>query len=139
MRLAASPLPQRHARRAVVFLGSGRLEAGAFGEFSLAQVARYLANNGIAFYAVHFQPDLSPELSFLCSETGGQSYFYFGPRGVEPLPARLASSPDCPYILSYKSRSDPDFGRRYLDIQVEATLARRTGRAESGYFAPLSD
>ena len=71
VRFAASPLVQRRARRAVVFLGSGRLDAAAFGEFSLAQVARYLANSGIAFYAAHFQPDPSPELSFLCSETGG--------------------------------------------------------------------
>jgi DNA-binding beta-propeller fold protein YncE len=139
VRLAASVLAPRRGRLAVVFLGTGGLDAEAFREFSLAQVARYMANNNVAFFAVHFQPEASPELSFLGSETGGESYFYFGPRGVEPLPARVAALPDCLYTLRYMSRSDPDFGRRYLDIQVEATLARRTGRAESGYFAPLSD
>jgi DNA-binding beta-propeller fold protein YncE len=139
VRLAASVLAPRRGRLAVVFLGTGGLDAEAFREFSLAQVARYMANNNVAFFAVHFQPEASPELSFLGSEPGGESYFYFGPRGVEPLPARVAALPDCLYTLRYMSRSDPDFGRRYLDIQVEATLARRTGRAESGYFAPLSD
>ena len=139
VRLAVPPLAGRYARRAVVFLGSGQLDPTAFGEFSLSQVARYLANNGVAFYAVHFSPELAGELAFLCSETGGGSYFYFGPRGLEPLPAAASGRSDPLYTLRYKSRADSDFGRRYLDIQVEATLARRSGRAESGYFAPLSD
>jgi len=139
VRQAVPLLAGRHARRAVVFLGSGRLETDAFGEFSLSQVARYLANNGVAFYAVHFSPDPSPELAFLAAETGGGSLFYFGPRGIEPLAEAEARRIYPLYTLRYKSRAGADFGRRYLDLQVEATLARRSGRAQSGYFAPLSD
>jgi DNA-binding beta-propeller fold protein YncE len=139
VRQAVPLLAGRYARRAVVFLGSGGLEPGAFEEFSLAQVARYLANNGVAFYAVHFSPDLSPELSYLAAETGGASCYYFGPRGIEPVPEAEARRSYPLYTLRYKSRADADFGRRYLDIQVEATLVRRSGRTESGYFAPLSD
>ena len=139
VRQAVPLLAGRYARRAVVFLGSGRLEPEAFEEFSLSQVARYLANNGVAFYAVHFSPELSQELSFLVSETGGASCYYFGPRGIEPVPEAEARRSYPLYTLRYKSRADADFGRRYLDLQVEATLVRRSGRAESGYFAPLSD
>jgi len=139
VRQAVPLLASRYARRAVVFLGSGRLEPGAFGEFSLSQVARYLANNGVAFYAVHFSPELAEELSFLVSETGGASCYYFGPRGIEPVPETEAGRSYPLYTLRYKSRADADFGRRYLDLQVEANLARRSGRAQSGYFAPLSD
>jgi DNA-binding beta-propeller fold protein YncE len=139
VRQAVPLLAGRYARRAVVFLGSGALEPGAFEEFSLAQVARYLANNGVAFYAVHFSPDLSPELSYLAAETGGASCYYFGPRGIDPVPEAEARRSYPLYTLRYKSRADADFGRRYLDVQVEATLVRRSGRAESGYFAPLSD
>ncbi len=50
-----------------------------------------------------------------------------------------ASRSGSTYTLRYKSRSDPGFGRVYFDVQVEATLARRSGRTESGYFAPMSD
>ena len=139
VRLAASVLAPRYARKAVVYLGSGELAADAFGEFSLAQVARYLANNGIAFYAVHFAPTPAEELSFLCAETGGRSWYYFNPRGIEPLVPEAAGRVDAQYTLKYRSRSNPDFGRKYLDIQIEATLHRRTGRAEAGYFAPLTD
>jgi len=139
VRQAVPLLASRYARRAVVFLGSGRLEPDAFGEFSLSQVARYLANNAVAFYAVHFSPDLAEELSYLASETGGATCYYFGPRGVEPVPEAEARRSYPLYTLRYKSRADADFGRRYLDLQVEATLVRRSGRAESGYFAPLSD
>jgi len=139
VRQAVPLLAGRRSRRAVVFLGSGRLEAGAFEEFSLAQVARYLANNGVAFYPVHFGPELAEELSFLASETGGQACYYFGPRGLEPVTEAEGRRAYPLYTLRYKSRADPDFGRRYLDLQVEASLARRSGRAESGYFAPLSD
>jgi len=139
VRQAVPLLAGRHARRAVVFLGSGRLEPEAFEEFSLSQVARYLANNGVAFYAVHFAPELAEELSFLASETGGASCYYYGPRGIEPVPEAEARRSYPLYTLRYKSRADADFGRRYLDLQVEASLARRSGRAESGYFDPLSD
>ncbi len=139
VRQAVPLLAGRHARRAVVFLGSGRLEPGAFEEFSLSQVARYLANNGVAFYAVHFSPDLAEELSYLATETAGSSCYYFGPRGIEPVPEAEARRGYPLYTLRFKSRADADFGRRYLDLQVEATLVRRSGRAESGYFAPLSD
>jgi hypothetical protein len=139
VRQAVPLLASRHARRSVVFMGSGQLEPGAFDEFSLSQVARYLANNGVAFYAVHFSPEASPELSFLAAETGGASCYYYGPRGIEPVIEAEARRNHPLYILRYKSRADADFGRRYLDLQAEATLVRRSGRTESGYFAPLSD
>lgn len=140
LRLAAGVLAPRYARRAVVFLGRGTLSPdAAFAELSLDQLARCLANNGIAFYAVHFEPELAGELAYLCQQTGGRSFYYFSPRGIEPLVPDAAGRVDALYTLKYRSRSNPDFGRQYLDIQLEATLHRRSGRADGGYFAPLSD
>jgi DNA-binding beta-propeller fold protein YncE len=139
VRLGVSQLAPRYGRKAVIFLGSGELGPEAFGEFSLVQVARYLANNDVAFYAVSFSPALADELAYLCAETGGRDYHYFAPRGIDDLVPTAAARSGSTYTLKYKSRSNPDFGRAYLDVQVEATLARRSGRTESGYFAPLSD
>ena len=139
VRLAVAQLAPRYSHKAVIFLARGELSADAFSEFSLAQVARYLANNDIAFYVVSFTSALSDELSFLCAETGGRSYHYFASRGIEDLVPAAKARRGSTYTLKYRSRSDPGFGRVYFDVQVEATLARRSGRAESGYFAPLSD
>jgi hypothetical protein len=139
VRLAVAQLAPRYTRKAVIFLTRGELAAEAFNEFSLAQVARCLANNDVAFYAVSFAPALSDELAYLCAETGGRSYRYYQPRGIDELVPTAAARRGSTYALKYRSRSDPGFGRVYFDVQVEATLARRSGRAESGYFAPLSD
>jgi DNA-binding beta-propeller fold protein YncE len=139
VRLGVAQLAPRYTRKAVIFLTRGELAAEAFSEFSLAQVARYLANNDVAFYAVSFSPGLSDELAYLCAETGGRSYYYFHPRGIDDLVPTAAARPGSTYTLKYKSRSNPGFGRVYFEVQVEATLARRSGRTESGYFAPLSD
>jgi DNA-binding beta-propeller fold protein YncE len=139
VRLGVAQLAPRYARKAVIFLTRGELSTEAFNEFSLAQVARYLANNDVAFYAVSYSPALSGELAYLCAETGGRGYHYFDPRGIDDLVPTAAARSGSTYTLKYKSRSNPGFGRVYFDVQVEATLARRSGRAESGYFAPLSD
>lgn len=139
VRLAVAQLAPRYSHKAVILLTRGELAADAFSEFSLAQVARYLANNDVAFYAVSFTTALSEELAYLCAETGGRSYRYFQPRGIEDLVPTALARRGSTYTLQYRSRSDSGFGRVYFDVQVEATLARRSGRAESGYFAPLSD
>jgi DNA-binding beta-propeller fold protein YncE len=139
VRLAVAQLAPRYTRKAVILLTRGELAAEAFSEFSLSQVARYLANNDVAFYAVSFTPALSDELAYLCAETGGRSYRYFQPRGIDDLVPTAVARRGSTYTLKYRSWSDPGFGRIYFDVQVEATLARRSGRAESGYFAPLSD
>jgi hypothetical protein len=39
--------------------------------------------------------------------------------------------------MSYTSALPTDFGRAFLPVEVEAYLMNRSGRDETGYFAPL--
>ena len=49
----------------------------------------------------------------------------------------LVELPSSLYTISYKSALPTNFGKDYLPVEVEAYLLNRSGRAESGYFAPL--
>ena len=61
----------------------------------------------------------------------------YQPAGLAPLVQHLASKPSGTYLLSYTSGHDTDFGRRYIPLEVEAYLLRRSGRDESAYYGPL--
>ena len=41
------------------------------------------------------------------------------------------------YQLKYTSSLQTEYGRKYLPVEVEAYLLNRSGRDETGYFAPL--
>jgi len=138
-RLAASQLAARNSRRVVVLMTQGKLPSAAFKDRSLAEISRFLRNNYIAFYAVSFGPEpASQELAYLCAETGGQVYHYFAPAGMEGLVGQARARIIPLYTLRYTSRSDPKFGSAYIDLQAEVNLQRKSGRDESGYYAPLS-
>ncbi len=139
VRLAASQAIPSHSRKAVVFLGTGRLNDGAFSEYSLAEVSDYLQNNSIALYVVHFGTLPDRELEYLCSQTGGNCVSYFSPGGAGTLISEIQKRIGSQYLLTYTSRSDSDFGKSYIDLQAEVILHRKSGRTESGYFAPLSE
>ena len=51
---AVSELTPRHSRRAVIYLSCGQPGRGSFRDYSLNEVTRYLANNGVAFHALRF-------------------------------------------------------------------------------------
>ncbi len=139
LRLAASRLIPATARKSVVFLTTGRLNERAFGDYSLAEVTDYLQNNSIALYVVSFTAEPDRELEYICAQTGGRVVYYFAPQGIDTVCRDLRERPGFQYVLGYISSSDPGFGRNYLDLQAEAVFHRKSGRTESGYFAPLSD
>jgi DNA-binding beta-propeller fold protein YncE len=138
-RLAAAQLIPRTSRKAVIFLTAGQIAADSFAEYSLAEVTDYLNNNSIPFYTVHFHSEAARELEFVSRESGGNVRYYFAPEGVEGLVGEIRRRIDSHYYLKYTSRSNSDFGKRYIALEAEAFLQRRSGRTESGYFAPLSE
>jgi DNA-binding beta-propeller fold protein YncE len=139
-RLAVSQLVPATGRKAVILLTQGRMEADAFGEYSLSEVAGYLRNNQIAFYAVTFAPEgPAGELEYLADETGGRCLPFYASEGLKNLIPSLEARRTPIYMLRYRSGSDPGFGENYIGFQAEVVLLRKSGRAESGYFPPLSD
>jgi DNA-binding beta-propeller fold protein YncE len=139
-RLALSQLVPAAGKKAVILLTRGTLEPGTFSDYTLSEVAASLRNNQIAFYAVTFgseQP--AGELEYLCSETGGHCTSFYASEGLQNLVSDIEARHTSVYTLRYRSDSDSGFGENYIGFQAQIALLRKSGRAESGYFAPLSD
>jgi DNA-binding beta-propeller fold protein YncE len=138
LRLAATDLLPAEKKRSVIYIGSGAPGAMAFEQYSLSEMAMYLANNAIIFNAVIIggSPP-SDEIRYLCSETGGRVLALYRPQGIREMIENLAGTPSGLYSISYNSTLPTDFGRAWLPIEAEVYLMERSGRDTSGYFPPL--
>jgi len=138
LRLAATDLLTASAKRSVVYIGSGDLGDMAFEQYGLSEMAAYLANNGIVFNAVIIGgAEASSSVDYLCRETGGKAMRLYRPRGIGELIKSTAEIPSGLYSFTYNSRLPTDFGRAMLPVEAEVYLMERSGRDNTGYFAPL--
>jgi DNA-binding beta-propeller fold protein YncE len=143
LRLAATDLLGLSPKRSILFVGSGKgLGELAFEQYSLNELAAYMANNGVVFHAI-LVDDAGPdsqagdEIRYLCSETGGSVARLYRPEGIAPLIRKLVAAPSGSYILSYRSSLSTDFGRAFLPVEAEVYLLERSGRDAAGFFPPL--
>jgi len=136
LRLAATGLLPARARDAVVYLGTGAMDEGSFSATSLSELSALLAGNGIRFYAVVLGQAAAP-LRFLAERSGGGVFTASRPRGLGDIAEDLRSAPSGRYLLSYRSKADPIFGRAHLSVAAEAYLYKKSGKDELGYYAPL--
>ncbi|MBN1685989.1 MAG: hypothetical protein JW852_04995 [Spirochaetales bacterium] len=138
LRLAASEVIAWPGQSAVVFITDGELGDLAFDDYGLETSAGYLRNNGVAFFCVYLKAPLErpDELEYLCDSTGGASAYLYRKEGLSPLLDELYARKTGRYFFSYESVRDPQFGDRYLSVEAEVFHFKRSGRAESGYFAP---
>jgi hypothetical protein len=139
LRLATSQLIAASTRKAVILLTTGALNREAFSDYALAEVSDYLQNNAIPLYVVYFGPQVDRELEYICSQTGGAVTAYYAAEGVAGLLTDIRRQIGSRYLLQLTSPSEPGFGNNYIDLQAEVVFHRKSGRARSGYFAPLSD
>lgn len=138
LRLAAGSLFESQARRAIVYLGTGASPLPRTDESTLSELAELLRHNGIALYAVMTgRATPSRELLYLVERSGGRVLPADGEAGLAAIPESIRATPTGRYRLSYVSSADDGFGRAYLPISVEAYLRDRSGKDESGFFAPL--
>ncbi len=138
VRLAAGELMRARGRRSVTYLSDGTLPDDAFDTYDLVEVASYMRNNGIRFDLLLVGGGQADDrLEYLVDATNGMVVRPEGPRGLLPYEEAVIARPSGRYVLRFRTPRDGDFGRRYLPLEVEAALGRRTGRAESGYFAPF--
>ena len=138
LRLAATDLLPGEKKRSVVYVGSGGIGELAFEQYSLSEMAAYLANNAIVFNAVIVGGGVpTEELRYLCRETGGHALPLYRPEGIKEMIENIAFSPSGLYILNYRSQLPTDFGRAWLPVEAEVYLMERSGRDSSGYFPPL--
>jgi DNA-binding beta-propeller fold protein YncE len=138
LRLAATDLLPGEKKRAVVFVTTGNIGALGFEQYGLSELAAYLANNGIIFYAVVVGNNApGPEIEYLCKETGGEVVPLYRPEGIKPVIEKLRNEPNGTYLFQYRSSLPTNFGRAYLPVEAEVYLLERSGRDAIGYFPPL--
>lgn len=137
LRLAASELVPSRGKRAVLFVTQGRLHEQSFLQYDLVELKDYLAHNDLAFYPIYLGGESSEELEYLARETGGRSFPLLAPEGLRPVPDHVLQRQSGSYVFTYQSALDTEFGRRYLPMEVEVFHISKSGRDESGYFAPL--
>ncbi|HUW70770.1 MAG TPA: tetratricopeptide repeat protein [bacterium] len=138
LRLASAALFNGSGRRALVHIGTGSVNEATLDGPSLSELASILIDNGITFYAVIIGKSSPSELlTMLAQRTGGAIYRADRPEGVSIIAQLVRAHPTGTYRLSYRSTADDGFGKSYIPFNVEVYLRDRSGKEESGFFAPL--
>lgn len=138
LRLAVNDLVQAGKKRAVIFLSTGDVSSRGFDRYGLNDLASYMSNNGVIFSTIYLNRSAAAgEYEYLSTATGGNSWYVYRNAGLSSVVQSLRDSPNGLYQISYTSILPTDFGKKYLPVEVEAYLMNRSGRDETGYFAPL--
>ena len=138
IRLVANNLINAEKKRAVIFITEGSVTQQAFEQYSLSDLSTYLNNNSISFNTVMLaQKSPDDEISYLTENTNGRQYFIYRPQGLSQILSDILSIPLGLYQFSYTSALPTEYGRKYLPVELEVYLLNRSGRDETGYFAPL--
>ncbi|MBP5284168.1 MAG: NHL repeat-containing protein [Treponema sp.] len=138
IRLAANPLIDGEKKSAIILVGSGKVTQGAFKTYGLADLACYLNNNSIALSSVLTgQGSADREIAYLCNATPGNEYYVYREEGLKDIVKDIIDLPSGIYQFSFTSRLKTNFGEKYLPLEAEVYLMNRSGRDETGYFAPL--
>ncbi len=138
LRLAANGLISGQKKRAVILIGTGQVTENAFERYGLTDLATYLNNNSIILSSVVVcQNAVARELSFLSKNTEGNEYYVYRSEGLKNVVKDVIDMPNGVYMLSFTSSQSTQFGEKYLPVEVEVYLMNRSGRDDSGYFAPL--
>ena len=138
LRLAATQLVPERNRKAVLALVSDAPVESAFDQYGLVETARLMANNGIAFYPIYAdEAAVSRELNYIVSQTGGKASFLFDPEGSGRIIEDLRNSNIGRYTVTWRTSRSSGFGREFLPVAVEVIYIKKSGRDESGTFAPL--
>ena len=123
---------------AIIYIGDGKITQNAFDKYGLSDLTAYLNNNSISFVNLLLsQGAAESELNFICDHTEGGAYYVYRDEGLSGIIEDIINIPCGIYVLSYQSALTTDFGQRYLPVEVEAFIMNRSGRDETGYFAPL--
>lgn len=138
IRLAANSLVNAQLKRAIILIGTGEVGANSFERYNLTDLTSYLNNNSISFSTVLVsQSSPSKEIAYMSAHTEGFEYYVYQSKGLSSVIDDIINIPNGIYMLSYTSTQSKSFGERYLPVEVEAYLMNRSGRDDSGYFAPL--
>ncbi len=138
IRLAANELINAEKKRGIIYITAGKVSQNAFTQYGLSDISAYLNNNAISFSNIMLSHEsVDSEIQYITDNTFGKSYYVYRPEGLSSVVKDIISLPSGLYQLSYTSALPIEYGRKYLPVEVETYLLNRSGRDETGYFAPL--
>lgn len=139
LRLAVGSLAQSDRRRVIFYLTTGSANEELLGAYSPAELASLLSANGVAFYPVVIGrgATVSDTIRLLTERTGGRATMADRPEGLAPIVEEARRRSTGIYRLSFNAAGDDGFGLHYMPVAVELYLRGRSGRDETGFFAPL--
>lgn len=138
IRLAVNETINGEKKRGVIYLTAGGLGQNAFSSYGLSDLTAYLNNNAISFSTINLsQGSLPEEVEYIAKNANGQNYYVYRPQGLSDVVADITALPSGLYQMQYVSALPKEYGRKYLPVEVETYLLNKSGRDESGYFAPL--
>ena len=138
LRLASNDLINAAKKRGIILITAGSANSLTFEKYNLAELSSYMNNNSISFSVIQLdQGALGDELSYVAESTSGNTYYVFRPQGLGDVVKDMIELPQGIYQLSFTSAMSTNFGTNYLPLETEVYLLNRSGRDETGYFAPL--
>lgn len=138
LRLCANSNINETRKSAIVLISAGQVTPGAFDRYNLSDLTTYLNNNSISLVnLMTAQGSSCPEINYITQSTEGGEYYVYREQGLAQVVEDIINIPSGIYVLSYTSGLNTNFGQRYLPVEIEVYLMNRSGRDESGYFAPL--
>ena len=110
-----------------------------FAKAALAALAVSAVFAYFSFYFIEMYIDESAdrEIAYLCNATPGNEYYVYREEGLKDIVKDIIELPSGIYQFSFTSRLKTNFGEKYLPLEAEVYLMNRSGRDETGYFAPL--
>ncbi|MBQ3837975.1 MAG: hypothetical protein IJS51_11380 [Treponema sp.] len=138
LRMAVNTLINGEPKRAVIYITDGKLPQNSFDRYGLTDLTAFMDNNSVAFSVITLkQGALDEELDYIYKSSYGKSYYVYRPEGLGSIVNDLLEVPNGLYQFSFVSTLATDMGRAYLPLEVETYIMNRSGRDETGYFAPL--
>ena len=138
VRLASNDLINGSKKRGIVLITAGETNSISFEKYNLAELTSYMNNNSISFSVVQVaQNGMCDQLSYVIDNTQGDTYYVYRPQGLNDVVKDLIEYPQGIYQLSFTSALSTNFGTNFLPLETEVYLLNRSGRDETGYFAPL--
>lgn len=138
LRLASNDLINGEKKRAVIFISGGSPDALKFDNYNLSELTAYMCNNSIQFDVIqNSQGAVKSEINYLCENTSGEVFYIYREEGIGGVVRKILETPTGVYQLKYTSSQKTNFGEKFLPVEIEVYLLNRSGRDETGYFAPL--
>lgn len=138
LRLAANDLISAAKKRGIIYITEGTVSYSAFEKYNINELTSYLNNNCIDLSMIQLsQGSVDSEFEYLIDNTCGELYYIYRSEGLSGIYNDFINIPQGVYQLTYTSSLPTNFGEKFLPMEVEVYLLNRSGRTETGYFAPL--